>query len=539
MTPTGADSARLRQVAQSMADQKRFDQALDTLRGLGEALQDDAAGQALMGVVLLRMGRLAEAVPAFERALALDPAPPATHAELGQALARLGRNEEAVASFGRVIERAPRNIPARLQRAALWLDLDKADLALADLDDLLAQKPIGGLLATVQNYRCRALGALKRHGEALKAIDAALKIDPNNPQAHFQRGRQLLRLFRPDEAQTAFEQALAIDPAHDAARYLLSLAQLRRGDFAQGWKNYERRWKTDWFHGQSGQMITKALIPRLHLDNAPQDLAGKSVLVVSEQGIGDQIMFASIIPDLAVTAAKVTFVCEPRLTGLLKSSFPTVDSTPPHAGLRVADFDRITPLASLGYTFRKTADAFPGRPYLTPRLDVVSAWREHLGPRQAPMRIGISWRGGTDNTALTSRSLSLEQLRPLLERDDCEFVSLQYGDVEAELTAFNATLRRPIRAFPKAETEDFEQLAGLVLALDLVVSVQTAIIHLGGALGAPCLVMIPFVAEWRYGAEGETMPWYGSVKLLRQTKAGDWSSVIEAVGAQLDARAKA
>ena len=107
------------------------------------------------------------------------------------------------------------------------------------------------------------------------------------------------------------------------------------------------------------------------------------------------------------------------------------------------------------------------------------------------------------------------------------------------MAAFNATLKRPIRIFPKDAIEDFERLAGLVLGLDLVVSVQTAIIHLSGALGAPCLVMIPHVAEWRYGAEGETMPWYNSVRLIRQSKADDWSAVIETVGAELDARAKA
>ncbi len=263
------------------------------------------------------------------------------------------------------------------------------------------------------------------------------------------------------------------------------------------------------------------------------------MLVIAEQGVGDQVMFSSVLSDLAARAEKVTFVSQPKLMALFKTSFPQIDFVPPSPALRTGDFDKIVAVGSLPRAFRNRLEDFPGVPYLRPGQAVIEAWTARLGPKTTPLRVGLSWQGGTDRTSGQKRSIPLEQLRPLLERSDCEFVSQQYGDVEAQVAAFNTTLARPIRLFPKDQIDDFEQLAGLVAGLDLVVSVQTAIIHLCGALGAPCLVMIPSVAEWRYGASGDAMPWYGANRLIRQDAPDDWTTVIERVGAELDARAKA
>jgi hypothetical protein len=164
---------------------------------------------------------------------------------------------------------------------------------------------------------------------------------------------------------------------------------------------------------------------------------------------------------------------------------------------------------------------------------VVARWRSALPAHGDRLSVGFSWRGGTVKTRRDQRSLVLEQLRPILTRDDCTFVSLQYGDVSEEIETFNATLDKKIIHFPKDSIDDFEDLAGLIGALDIVVSVQNATVHLCGALGKPCLAMLPWKPEWRYGKYGSQMPWYSSVELLRQSQSGDWDSVLAAVESRL------
>ena len=192
----------------------------------------------------------------------------------------------------------------------------------------------------------------------------------------------------------------------------------------------------------------------------------------------------------------------------------------PGAPIRKADIDIVLAMGSLGRLFRTDAAQFTGQPYLKPSPAAQAAWAERLGPRDDRLRVGLSWRGGLATTRRGSRSLSLDQLTPILDLPGCEFVSLQYGDVSAELAG------RPVRAFAPDATHDLDDLAALAAELDVVVSVQTALVHLCGAIGQDCLTLIPHNAEWRYGASGPSMPWYRSVRLLRQDRAGGWEPVV-------------
>ena len=148
-------------------------------------------------------------------------------------------------------------------------------------------------------------------------------------------------------------------------------------------------------------------------------------------------------------------------------------------------------------------------------------------------KIGLSWRGGTAKSRRDQRSMTLDQLRPLLARDDCIFVSLQYGDVRDEIEKYNESAGRKIVHFPKDSIDDFDDLAGLIGALDLVISVQNATVHLCGALGKKCLAMLPWKAEWRYGKSGSQMIWYSSIELFRQSESGNWDDVLDAVNSRL------
>lgn len=204
------------------------------------------------------------------------------------------------------------------------------------------------------------------------------------------------------------------------------------------------------------------------------------MLLLGEQGIGDQLMFASMIPDLARATAALRCVCDARLVRLFANSFDKVGfDGPTTAQIRRDEIDAILAMGSLGGLFRGRAADFPGSPYLRPSAAIREAWGRRLGPASGRLRVGLSWRGGLPSTRRNERSLALNQLQPLFALPGCEFVSLQYGEVAAEV----ADAAAPIRVFPPADIDDFEDLAGLVANLDVVVSVQTALVHLAGAVG--------------------------------------------------------
>jgi hypothetical protein len=278
---------------------------------------------------------------------------------------------------------------------------------------------------------------------------------------------------------------------------------------------------------------------RLDLLLGVEDLRGQRVLLVPEQGVGDEVMFASMIPDLAAVAASVACVCDPRLVGLFANSFPGVRFfDPARANLRPSDFDKVVAMGSLGHVFRNRLEDFPGAPFLRPRAEVAERWAARLGPRPRSLRIGVSWRGGTPRTGASQRSLTLADLASVLSLPDCQIVSLQYGDPRAEVEAASTQLGRDITVFPPAEIDDFEELAGLIVNLDVIVSVQTSVVHLTGALGTDCLAMVPYNPIWRYTAHASVMPWYRSVRILRQAKPNAWEPVVQDVAEILKARAR-
>lgn len=408
---------------------------------------------------------------------------------------------------------------------------------------------------------------------ALVEYDAALAHDSSSPAAHFHRGVSLISLERPSEALVSLDEALArhedwrahhfrglalqgmgeiaaaVDAfdaslrlAPDAAEVRLArgLAKLADGRFADGWADYETRWDAPSFAGHSDSSIPADLRARLIRWPTRADLADRRVLVVGEQGVGDVVMLASVLPDLRAIAGDVALACEPRLHRLFAASFAGLRLTDAQAALDMAeDFDVIVGLGSLPSVFRNAMADFPGTPYLTPSPAAQQRAADILGPKRAPRRVGLSWQGGSRRTRRSSRSIPLDAFARVLTREDVEVVSLQYGDVAAEIAGVSASLPRPILAPPPGATEDFDDLAGWVSQMDLVVSVQTSLVHLCGALGVPCVVLVPHVAEWRYGATGTSLPWYASVRLVRQAPPGAWAPAIAEANGLLNARSSA
>ncbi|MGZ6019787.1 MAG: tetratricopeptide repeat-containing glycosyltransferase family protein [Phenylobacterium sp.] len=512
-------------VAQAQAG--RFDDACATLEGLLAANPGDATAWAMLGSLRLELGRLDAAIESYDRALALRPNHAASEVNRANALKQLGRPAEALAGYDRAIALEPDLAPAHNNRARALIDLERYDEAATSARAALALQP------AYANAWMNLGTALYRQGEfasALEAYERAEQLGGDRYEAQFNLGTTLASLGRFDAAARRFEAALAIDPAAATAHHSLSLIRLAQGDFARGWAGYAHRWGVTHTSGRTWG-FAEGLRDHLAISPTAADLAGRNVAVLAEQGVGDQIMFASLLPDLEAAAAQVTLVCDQRLAGLFAASFPGIEVVgADHSGsLRVSQFDIALPMGSLAGAYRNREDQFPRSAYLKPAADVAQAWRARLGPKSRRLRVGVSWRGGAPTTRATARSMPLSMLRPLLTRDDCEFVSLQYGEARAEVEAANADLPSPIRLFDKAEIDDFEQLAGLLCGLDLVVSVQTSIIHLSGALGTPCFTMIPQTPEWRYMIARDDMPWYGSVRLFRQTDEAGWPPVIDRI----------
>lgn len=320
-----------------------------------------------------------------------------------------------------------------------------------------------------------------------------------------------------DRGETITKEILKVDPDHIKAKSNLGLCKLARHDWS-GWKDYRL-------------LIGSPLRVRVKYKDEPEwdGTPGQTVVIYAEQGLGDEISFASMIPDAAKTAKKLILDCDGRLEGLFRRSFPNVTVY----GTRVKDtkwakedrdIDASLPVGQLGEFFRTTQSSFPGTAYLKACPIRMKQWRSTL---RRPT-IGIAWTGGVSRTNARNRRITLEDLVPVLSLD-ADFVSLQYKDASDDIAAFKA--KHPeinLTQYPWATlTHDYDDTAALVASCDYVVCIQTAVAHTAGALGVPATVLVPKATTWRYGHVGNTIPWYRSLRVIRQNADNEWRDEIK------------
>jgi tetratricopeptide (TPR) repeat protein len=463
------------------------------------------------GVVLSEMKRWDEALQAYARALELDPRNARVHNNRGNVLQKLKRWNEALASYQKALELRPDYSEALTNRGAVLRELRRWDEAVANYRKALTLRPD---YAEALSNLALALKEMNRWDEALQYCDRALAARPGFPEALNNRGFVLHDLRRWDEALASYQQAIDARPDYAEPRWNMSLLHLLRGDYARGWDLFEWRWKTEDIAPQF-----RAFAEPLWLGQ--EDIAGKSVLIHSEQGLGDTIQYARYVHEVAGRGAKVVFETPAALQSLMASSFPearVVAKNAPHGGV---DFQ--VPLASLPLAFGTTVETIPARvPYLAVEDARQRQWNERLGPR-TKKRIGIAWAGNPAQRNDHNRSMAFRHLAPLLEMDfefHCLQKDLRPGDGEA------------LAKFPKlkrwdAQLGDFADTAALANALDLVISVDTSIAHLAGALGRPTWILLTWMADYRYFLDREDSPWYPTARLFRQPRPGDWDAVVE------------
>jgi tetratricopeptide (TPR) repeat protein len=502
------------------------------------------------GVILQALGRPDEALAAYARAIALKGDHVDALINQGNAHRDLGAPEQALASYDRALACNPRSADALNNRGVVLQSLLRLEDALASFDLGLALAPDD---AAGLNNRGNALVALRRFDEALAACERALALRPDYAEAHNNRANALLGLRRFDEALTAYDraiaaksgyaeavanratalrglkrydealagydQAIALDPASVDAHWGKASLLILMGRYEEGWALYEWRWRKGEFQANQPPLSAPPWL-------GEGSVAGKSILLHAEQGLGDTLQMLRYVPLLARQGARVTLAVQPPLLALAATAEGAAEVI---AQADVADrFDLHVPLMSLPLALRTRADAVPAdAPYLAAPQAEAAQWRARLGPATR-RRIGLAWSGAAAHANDHNRSIPLALLAPLLALD-AEFISLQAQYRDADRATLKADGR--IADF-SAGLDDFADTAALAQQLDLVISVDTSVAHLAGALGKPVWILLPDDPDYRWGAQGEATPWYPTARLFRQSTPGDWDSVIAEVAAQ-------
>jgi Tfp pilus assembly protein PilF len=361
--------------------------------------------------------------------------------------------------------------------------------------------------------------------EAAACYQRALVLRPDLAEVHTNLGNILQSLGKLDEAMACHERALRLAPQLTEARYNLGLVQLHRGDFTSGWQNFESRW-------QSRNFATQMRVYPQPLWTG-ETLGSGRVLVWGEQGVGDEVMFAGLIPDVIRTGNRCLLDCDPRLKLLFARSFPGVDVVAKHCNLSESPDGEILahlPSGSLPKLFRATSTAFAATtaPYLIADTVQRDQFRtRYTGPNKRRL-VGLAWHTRNRSTG-RHRSIDLSMLAPLFARPDIRWVGLQYGNHE-ELERQAAAANAPIFIDRSVDQlVDIDVFAAQLAAMDIVITIDNSTAHLAGALGVPTFVMLPAACDWRWFQKREDSPWYPSLRLFRQTDRGDWESVVERV----------
>jgi tetratricopeptide (TPR) repeat protein len=520
MTPLESNPGSARNNAATL-----FDQALALFRGgrLAEAkriarriLADQPKhGQALhlLGLALSQQGNHTEALRYIDAAMQIEGQSSSIYNSRGNVFAALHRYDEAVANYDKAIALKSDLAEPFCNRGGALQELKRFDEALASYDQAIALKPDS---AEAFCNRGLALHELNRFDEALASYDKAIALTPDYAEAFCSRGATLQALKRLDEALASYDKAIALNPHYADAYMNRALIRLLMGRYHEGWPDNEWRWKVKDCASNRPNIKT----PTWQGEN----LSGRHILVFSEQGLGDVIQFVRFLPLLAERKCKVTLLAPAKLISLLRLSSDQIEIISELGNVESIDFQ--VPLMSLPHAFDTRLETIPSKtPYLVAPPERVKVWEEWL-PKSHALRVGVGWAGNPIFSTDTSRSIGLPRLLPLLSVPGVQFISLQ-----KDLRSGDEEL---LRQHPQVihvgdRLKDFGETAAIMSLLDLVISSDTAPVHLAGALGRPVWVLLRHVPDWRWLLDRDDSPWYPSARLFRQPVAGDWESVVAKV----------
>jgi tetratricopeptide (TPR) repeat protein len=538
----------------ALRESDRLDEAVTWYERALVLKPDYAKAQKNLGNALQLLGRYEDAVGHYEQALGLKPDFAEAHNDLANTLQMLDRHKEAIEHYSTAIALKPDYEKAHYNLGNALQAVSRHEDAIRHYDQAIALKP---RYAKAHNNRGTALNALGRPREAIQCYRTALAIDPGFAGAYNNLGNALQALDLPEEAIALYKKAIAvtpdyaeaysnlghalhalnrhreaiehyeisaaIKPSYPDAHWNEALARLSLGEFDIGWKKYEWRWRN-----RALNLQRRELAQPLWLGET--EIAGKTILLHAEQGYGDALQFARYIPLVAQRGARVVLeVHKPLLPLLADCAGAAIVAA---RGEVLPAFDLHCPLLSLPLALGTRLETIPPPLTLSAPAAKIAQWRP-LFERSGRPRIGLAWAGNPNHKNDRSRSVPLRQLRPLLDRADLRFLSLQKDlrSDDAEAIAGSPNLLSPGNAMG-----DFADTAALIHHLDLVITVDTAIAHLAGTLGKEVWILLPVTADWRWLIERRDSPWYPCARLFRQSKRGDWPGVIAEVAAELGQR---
>lgn len=498
---------------------QRLDDALACFDHAIAIQPDNAPAHSNRGLVLARLGRLDDALASHEQALRIDPDSSDAHFNRANVQTSLKCPTDALKSYDQAIRLNPQFADAYNNQGLAFEELGRIHEALASFDKAISIDPAH----TNAHYnRGNALRTLNRLDDAVASYDKAISVMPNFANAHNNRGQVLHDLGRFQEAVASFEQAILLDPASPNAHFNESISHLLLGNFSIGWAEYEWRWaRTD-----RDEDPRNYPLPRW---SGTENLKGKTILIYAEQGLGDTIQFCRLVPQIAALGANVILEAQPALIPLLASLQGVRQLV--GRGEALPAFDFHCPLLSLPLALEVDVESIPQAPYLKPSPDQVARWATTLGPVRRP-RVGVVWSGSTGHKNDKNRSIAFREFQEIL-LSELEFVCLQ-KEIRPD-DRKNLLSRPEVRLFDSA-LDDFDATAGLIEALDLVVTVDTSIAHLAGALGKDVWILLPYVPDWRWLLNRSDSPWYTSARLFRQHQTGDWADALLEIKSALRGR---
>ena len=472
---------------------------------------------------LQAQGKLEEAVVSYQRALALKPEMAEGHGNLGNALLAQKKLDEAEACYSQSLRIKPDYAEAWYNLGNLRQAQERLDESVSCYERAVALKP---QLAEAHYNLGNTLHTLDRLDESAASFERALAVRPEYAEAHYNLGCVFEDLGRLDEALARMARALELKPDYNQARFGQALAQLRSGDFSTGWRNYESRWQSP-DHDTPWRAYPQPLW-------RGEKLASGRLLVWGEQGIGDEIQFAGLIPDALRSGNRITLDCDARLKPLFARSFPEVEvvSGCGTEESQKAEIAAQLPAGSLPGLFRTTETAFSTTtsPYL--KADPVERERFRGDYFDGRKLIGLAWHTRNQKTG-RKRSVDLEKFAPLFALPGIRWISLQYGDFD-DLEQHAAAASAPLLIDRSVDQlTNIDRFAAQVAAMDHVITIDNSTAHLAGALGLPVWLLAPLAADWRWLEKRPESPWYPTLRIFRQPKIGDWETVVESVRSEL------
>ena len=505
---SGSESAKLLSSGLTHHRAGRLGEAERVYRRVLQLNPHHADSLHLLGMVAFQTGNCDAAAELISRAILQNGEDAMYFSNLGNVLQTQGRLEAAVDCYKRAIELNPASATAYGNLGLAWQFLGRLEDAARSFEEALKLNPgIAVAHTNLGNVR-QAQGRLE---EAAPCHQRALAVEPTNAEAYSNLAGVLDLQGKLTESMAAYDRALELKPNFAVALFNRSLLRLRGGDFALGLPDYEHRW-----HLNKRRDFRE---PQWY----GEPLRGARILLYPEQGLGDTVQFLRYVPLVQAAGGQVILEVQSQMRRLVAQMPDLVQIV--CFGEPLLPFDWHCPLMSLPLAFGTTLDTIPATvPYLTilPEADTIRA----LPGEGRGLRVGLVWAGSPGHLRDRFRSIPLEHLEPLFELEEVQFYSLQMGPGAEELREHGAP-HRVVDLVPKIE--DMADTAALIAHLDLVITVDTAVVHLAGALGKVVWVMLPLVPDWRWLLDREDSPWYPTMRLFRQAKLGDWASVVEAV----------